>query len=206
MSVAFTLYLMRKVLFYMRIVYDASGMNVCMYVYSGVCTPRVDSQQASQNKLIWFTLLCYCCEVETKYLFFIRKAFENCVWVTWPSARSLFVLLANFRCSLLLSWWLRIPVTNFFIFPSKLFWINQYTLCISAMAFYFPFLNILALNVFVFAFEKSIVLCSLYFVIQAAYSQQIRQMTQENQSQKLKASKHRCVGHKIRTAKRRTDI
>ena len=25
----------------MRIVYDASGMNVCMYGYSGVCTPRV---------------------------------------------------------------------------------------------------------------------------------------------------------------------
>ena len=41
MSVAFALYLMCKVLFYMRIVYDASGMNVCMYVYSGVCTPRV---------------------------------------------------------------------------------------------------------------------------------------------------------------------
>ena len=66
MSVAFSLYLMCKVLFYMRIVYDASGMNVCMYVYSGVCTPRVGSRQAFQNKLIWFTLLCYCCEVETK--------------------------------------------------------------------------------------------------------------------------------------------
>ena len=50
----------------MRIVYDASGMNVCMYVYSEVCTPRVGSRQASQNKLIWFALLCYCCEVETK--------------------------------------------------------------------------------------------------------------------------------------------
>ena len=57
MSVAFTLYLMCKVLFYMRIAYDASGMNVCMYVYSGVCTPRVGSRQASHNKLIWFTLL-----------------------------------------------------------------------------------------------------------------------------------------------------
>ena len=31
------------------------------------CTPRVGSRQASQNKLIWFTLLC--CEVETKYTF-----------------------------------------------------------------------------------------------------------------------------------------
>ena len=57
MSVAFTLYLMCKVLFYMRIAYDASGMNVCMYVCSGVCTPRVGSRQASHNKLIWFTLL-----------------------------------------------------------------------------------------------------------------------------------------------------
>ena len=66
MSVAFTPYLMCKVLFYMRIVYDASGMNVCMYVYSEVCTPRVGLPQASQNKLIRFTLLCYCCEVETK--------------------------------------------------------------------------------------------------------------------------------------------
>ena len=61
MSVAFTLYLMCKVLFFMRIVNDdyASGMNVCMYVYSGVCTPRVGSRQASQNKLICSTLLCY---------------------------------------------------------------------------------------------------------------------------------------------------
>ena len=61
MSVAFTLYLMCKLLFYMRIVYDdyVSGMNVCMYVYSGVCTPRIGSRQASQNKLICFTLLCY---------------------------------------------------------------------------------------------------------------------------------------------------
>ena len=67
MSVAFTLYLMFNVLFYMRIVYDASGMNVCRYVYSGVCTPRVGPRQASQNKLIWFTLLYYCCEVETNY-------------------------------------------------------------------------------------------------------------------------------------------
>ena len=140
----------------MRIVYDASGMNVCMYVYSGACTPRVGSQQASQNKLIWFTLLCYCCEVETKYLFFIRKAFENCVWVTWPSTWSLFVLLANFRCSLLLSRWLRIPVTNFLIFPSKFFWINQYTLCLSAIAFYFPFLNIFSAKCFRFRFREEL--------------------------------------------------
>ena len=29
--------------------------------YSGlyICTPRVGSWQTSQNKLIWFTLLCY---------------------------------------------------------------------------------------------------------------------------------------------------
>ena len=109
--------------------------------------------------------------METKYLFFIRKAFENCVWVTRPSARSLFVLLANFRCSLLFSWWLRIPVTNFFIFPSKFFWINQYTLCLSAMAFYFPFLNILALNVFVFAFEKSLENTSRYLQALRVFSQ-----------------------------------
>ena len=30
-------------------------MNVCMLV----CMPRVGSRQVSQNKLIWFTLLCY---------------------------------------------------------------------------------------------------------------------------------------------------
>ena len=51
MSVALSLYLMCNVLFYMRIVYDASGMNECMYVYSGVCTLQVGSWQASQNKL-----------------------------------------------------------------------------------------------------------------------------------------------------------
>ena len=33
MSVAFTLYLMCKVFFYMRIVHDASGMNVLTGVY-----------------------------------------------------------------------------------------------------------------------------------------------------------------------------
>ena len=55
MSVAFTLYLMCKVLFYE----DCMMLQVCMYVYSGACRPRVGSQQASQNKLIWFTLLCY---------------------------------------------------------------------------------------------------------------------------------------------------
>ena len=35
--------------------------------FASLCTPRVGSRQSSQNKLIWFTLLCYCCEVETKY-------------------------------------------------------------------------------------------------------------------------------------------
>ena len=63
MSVAFPLYLMCKVLFYMRIVYDASGRNVCMYVYPGVCTPPVGSRQASQNKLICL----HCCVIVVKW-------------------------------------------------------------------------------------------------------------------------------------------
>ena len=73
MSVAFTLYLMCKVLVYMRIVYDASGMNVCMYVYSGVCTPRVGSRQASQNKLIWFSTT----------VLFVVKWRQNILWALW---------------------------------------------------------------------------------------------------------------------------
>ena len=70
MSVALTSYLMCKALFYMRIVHDdfyVSDMNVCMHVYSGVCTPRVGSRQASQNKLIFLHCCVTCCEVETKY-------------------------------------------------------------------------------------------------------------------------------------------
>ena len=34
----------------------AIRMHACMYAQG---TPQVGSRQASQNKLIWFTLLCY---------------------------------------------------------------------------------------------------------------------------------------------------
>ena len=34
--------------------------------YTQGCKSRVGSKQASRNKLILFTLLSYCCEVETK--------------------------------------------------------------------------------------------------------------------------------------------
>ena len=34
-------------------------MYVCMYVCLGQYMPRVGSRQASLNKPIWFTLLCY---------------------------------------------------------------------------------------------------------------------------------------------------
>ena len=34
----------------------AIRMHACMYAQG---TPRVGSRQACQNKLIWFTLLCY---------------------------------------------------------------------------------------------------------------------------------------------------
>ena len=55
----------------MRIVYDASVMNVCMYVYSGVCTPRVGSRQASHKNLFGLHYCVICCEVETIYVFII---------------------------------------------------------------------------------------------------------------------------------------
>ena len=50
---------MCEVLFYIRIENGAWDTNVCMCVYSGVCTPRVGSPQTSQNTLVWFTLLLF---------------------------------------------------------------------------------------------------------------------------------------------------
>ena len=38
--------------------------------------PRVGSWQASLNKLIWFTLLCYCCVVETKSWYILVKLYH----------------------------------------------------------------------------------------------------------------------------------
>ena len=46
-------------LLYIRIAYGISVANVCMYVCLGQYMPWAGSQQASLNKLIWFTLLCY---------------------------------------------------------------------------------------------------------------------------------------------------
>ena len=44
---------------YIRIVDGISVANVSMYVCLGLYMPWVGSRQASLNKLIWFTLLCY---------------------------------------------------------------------------------------------------------------------------------------------------
>ena len=41
------------------IVHGISVANVYMYVCLGQYMPQVSSRQASLNKLIWFTLLCY---------------------------------------------------------------------------------------------------------------------------------------------------
>ena len=60
--------------------YTFVGQPFLKQLYSGVCTPRVGSRQGCQNKLIWYTLLCY--------LLWSGDKTMNNIWL-WKEARFL---------------------------------------------------------------------------------------------------------------------
>ena len=65
----------------------------------------------------------------------LRKTLFNLSWNHF-TRRTKFVSCITCKLTVFLSWWL-IPATNSCLSPSKFFWINKYTLCLSAITFPF---------------------------------------------------------------------